>query len=79
MKWKQASPGKPGEWNGRPMRWRAYTRALRKANRVAVERIADAEIDMKQQLVRRTARGRLVRNVIVGVALAAAIVVRCAL
>lgn len=79
MNYRDAKPGKPGAWNGQPMRWRTYKRSMKHHNKAAIERIAAAEIAIKEKHARRVARAVLIRNVLIAVGVVAAVVVRCAL
>lgn len=78
-----AKPGRPGSHNGKRLRWRSVVRATRSSNRAAVERLAEAEIAMKEKVTRAFVRARLVQAVLVallvGAAGAGVIIARCAL
>jgi hypothetical protein len=63
MKGKQAQPGKPGEWNGRPMRWRRYKRAIQQMAPEHARGLLEKEIAWKARLVRLEAVRRVVRTV----------------
>jgi hypothetical protein len=69
MNSREAKPGKPGHWNGRKQRWRAYKRAFRHMDPGAASRIADKEIKWKARLVRLETIRRSMRIVALAVAI----------
>ncbi len=77
MNYRDARPGKPGQWNGRPQRWRSYLRGMKRHNRKAVERIAAEEIAMKRRLARNAMLVRWVSRLLFVGLVAWGVVSRC--
>ena len=77
MKSKQAQPGKPGEWNGRPMRWRQYVRSIKRIDPGATARLAEAELKLKTKHARFVASAIWARNLVIAAGALALLWWRC--